>query len=42
MTRTRAAELLAEAVLVTYSAGFLLAYIVAKLVCWPSGTWRTF
>ena len=37
MTRARAKELVAETILVGFSGGFLLCYIMAKIAVWPWG-----
>jgi hypothetical protein len=39
MTRTRAAEILTEALLLAYCGGFLAWYVWAKLALLPVGAW---
>jgi hypothetical protein len=37
MTRARTNELVAEVIMVGFSGGFLLCYIMAKIAVWPWG-----
>jgi hypothetical protein len=39
VTKIRAVELLTEALILAYSAGFLAWYLWAKLSSLPPGTW---